>query len=96
MTFSSPLSLVQEWILTLLFLPLVFLVSGFMFMRQNYYPEVPAEHLGYLDDPAFNATGVNITFTPVTATTRHIMSKVASSSVMTGGFCFLNIGFCHC
>ncbi|KAL9833539.1 ABC-type organic anion transporter ABCA8-like [Geothlypis trichas] len=74
----------QEWILTLLFLPLVFLVSGFMFMRQNYYPEVPAEHLGYLDDPAFNATGVNITFTPVTAATRHIMSKVASSSVMTG------------
>ncbi|XP_064584411.1 ATP-binding cassette sub-family A member 9-like isoform X1 [Zonotrichia leucophrys gambelii] len=74
----------QEWILSLLFLPLVFIVSGFVFMTQSRHPEVPAEHLGYLDDPAFNATGATVTFTPVTATTRHIMSKVASSSVMTG------------
>ncbi|XP_066422009.1 ATP-binding cassette sub-family A member 10-like [Molothrus aeneus] len=74
----------QEWILSLLFLPLLFIVSGFVFMTQTRYPEAPAEHLGYLDDPAFNATGVTVTFTPATATTRHIMSKVASSSVMTG------------
>ncbi|NWZ96371.1 ABCA9 protein, partial [Nesospiza acunhae] len=74
----------QEWILSLLFLPLLFIVSSFVFMTQSRYPEVPAEHLGYLDDPAFNATGVTVTFTPATATTRHIMSKVASSSVMAG------------
>ncbi|NXB13674.1 ABCA6 protein, partial [Rhagologus leucostigma] len=72
----------QEWILSLLFLPLVFIVSSFMVQIQ--YPDVPFSHLGHLDDPAFNATGVTITFTPVTATTRRIMNKVASSSVMTG------------
>ncbi|NXE41976.1 ABCAA protein, partial [Ptilorrhoa leucosticta] len=72
----------QEWILSLLFLPLVFIVSSVMMQIQ--YPDVPYSHLGHLDDPAFNATGVTITFTPVTATTRHIMNKVASSSVMTG------------
>ncbi|NWV95242.1 ABCAA protein, partial [Machaerirhynchus nigripectus] len=72
----------QEWILSLLFLPLVFIVSSFMV--QVRYPDIPYGHLGHLDDPAFNATGVTITFTPVTATTRHIMNKVASSSVMTG------------
>ncbi|XP_068066113.1 ATP-binding cassette sub-family A member 9-like isoform X2 [Anomalospiza imberbis] len=74
----------QEWILSLLFLPLVFIVSSSVFMMQARYPEVPSTHLGYLDDPAFNATGVTVTFTPATATTRHIMSKVASSSVMAG------------
>ncbi|NXT07775.1 ABCA9 protein, partial [Prunella fulvescens] len=74
----------QEWILSLLFLPLVYIVSSSIFMMQVQYPEVPAQHLGYLDDPAFNATGVTITFTPATATTRHIMNKVASSSVMKG------------
>ncbi|NXR43773.1 ABCA9 protein, partial [Hippolais icterina] len=72
----------QEWILSLLFLPMVLLVSTFT--AQTYYPEVPFGHLGRLDDPAFNTTGVTVTFTPVTATTRHIMSKVASSSVMMG------------
>ncbi|NXY58034.1 ABCAA protein, partial [Callaeas wilsoni] len=71
-----------EWILSLLFLPLVFTVSSFMLPIR--YPEVPYSHLGHLDDPAFNATGVTITFTPATATTRHIMNKVASSSVMMG------------
>ncbi|XP_038013248.1 ATP-binding cassette sub-family A member 10-like [Motacilla alba alba] len=74
----------QEWILSLLFLPLMFIVSSSPFMMQTQYAEVPAEHLGYLDDPAFNATGATITFTPATATTRHIMNKVASSAVMTG------------
>ncbi|XP_059720199.1 ATP-binding cassette sub-family A member 9 isoform X3 [Haemorhous mexicanus] len=74
----------QEWILSLLFLPLVFVVSAPPFITQTQYPEAPAEYLGYLDDPAFNATGVTVTFTPATATTRHIMSKVASSFVMAG------------
>lgn len=72
----------QEWILSLLFLPLVFMVSSLML--QSHYPEVPFSALGHLDDPAFNATGVTVTFTPATATTRRIMSRVASSSVMTG------------
>ncbi|KAM4890097.1 ATP-binding cassette sub-family A member 9-like [Sylvia borin] len=72
----------QEWILSLIFLPLVFIASTFM--SQISYPEVPFGYLGHLDDPAFNATGTTVTFTPATATTRHIMSKVASSSVMTG------------
>ncbi|NXI80967.1 ABCA9 protein, partial [Rhipidura dahli] len=72
----------QEWILSLLFLLLVFLVSSLMV--QIHYPPVPYSPLGRLDDPAFNATGVTITFTPATATTRHIMNKVASSSVMSG------------
>ncbi|NXO13889.1 ABCAA protein, partial [Oriolus oriolus] len=72
----------QEWILSLLFLPLVFLVS--LFVAGTHYSDVPYSHLGHLDDPAFNATGVTITFTPVTATTRHIMNQVASSSVMMG------------
>ncbi|NWT78015.1 ABCA9 protein, partial [Lanius ludovicianus] len=72
----------QEWILSLIFLLLVFISSSFMVLI--HYPEVPYSHLGHLDDPAFNATGVTLMFTPVTATTRHIMNKVASSSVMTG------------
>ncbi|NXJ18899.1 ABCA6 protein, partial [Dicrurus megarhynchus] len=72
----------QEWILSLLFLLLVFMTS--LFVVRVHYPEVPYSHLGHLDDPAFNATGVTISFTPVTATTRHIMNKVASSSVMEG------------
>ncbi|XP_031362237.2 ATP-binding cassette sub-family A member 10 [Lonchura striata] len=74
----------QEWILSLLFLPLVFVVSSSPFMMKAQLPEVPSAHLGYLDDPAFNASGVTVAFTPATATTRHIMNKVASSSLMTG------------
>ncbi|NXM13574.1 ABCA9 protein, partial [Ploceus nigricollis] len=74
----------QEWILSLLLLLLVFFMSSPPFMMPAEFSEVPPEHLGFLDDPAFNATGVTVTFTPATATTRHIMNKVASSSVMTG------------
>ncbi|NWI46540.1 ABCA9 protein, partial [Picathartes gymnocephalus] len=72
----------QEWILSLFFLPMVFFTTSFLL--QSHYPEVPYSHLGRLDDPAFNSTGVTVTFTPATATTRHIMNKVASSSLMTG------------
>ncbi|KFQ44762.1 ATP-binding cassette sub-family A member 9, partial [Nestor notabilis] len=51
-----------------------------------HYPrqEIPYKFLGQLDDAAFNATQVTLAYTPVTATTRHIMSKVASDSAMTG------------
>ncbi|NWR32825.1 ABCAA protein, partial [Tachuris rubrigastra] len=72
----------QEWMLSLLFLPMLFIMSYFMMNIQ--YPEVPFSHLGHLDDPAYNATGVTVAFTPTTATTRQIMNKVASSSVMSG------------
>ncbi|NWW43952.1 ABCAA protein, partial [Pedionomus torquatus] len=72
----------QEWMLSLLFLPLMFIVC--MFMMSIRYPKVPYTSLGQLDDPTFNATGVTVAFTPATATTRHIMNKVALSSVMTG------------
>ncbi|XP_004946289.2 ATP-binding cassette sub-family A member 10 [Gallus gallus] len=72
----------QEWMLSLLFLPLMFIVGHFMMYMP--YPEVPHKHLGQLDDPAYNATGVTIAFTPITAATRQIMNTVASKSVMTG------------
>uniref|UniRef100_A0A8C8BFN4 ABC transporter domain-containing protein n=1 Tax=Otus sunia TaxID=257818 RepID=A0A8C8BFN4_9STRI len=72
----------QEWMLSLLFLPLTFIVSTFMMNIR--YPEVPYSYLGQLDDPAYNATGVTIAFTPITVTTRQIMNKVALNSVMTG------------
>uniref|UniRef100_A0A8C3L714 ABC transporter domain-containing protein n=1 Tax=Chrysolophus pictus TaxID=9089 RepID=A0A8C3L714_CHRPC len=78
----------QEWMLSLLFLPLMFIVSSFM--MHTPYPEVPHSQLGQLDDPAYNATGVTIAFTPVTAATRHIMNTVASKSVMTGMIYLLN------
>ncbi|NXG05075.1 ABCA9 protein, partial [Sakesphorus luctuosus] len=72
----------QEWMLSLLFLPVLFIVSAFTWSSR--YPEVPLSQLGRLDDPAYNATGVTVAFTPATATTRHIMKKVALSSVMKG------------
>ncbi|NXL66390.1 ABCAA protein, partial [Chordeiles acutipennis] len=72
----------QEWMLSLLFLPLIFMVS--VFIMNTRYPEVPFSYLGQLDDPAYNATGVTIAFTPVTVTTRQIMNKVALNSIMTG------------
>ncbi|NXR03840.1 ABCAA protein, partial [Sagittarius serpentarius] len=72
----------QEWMLSLLFLPLTFIVCTFMMSIR--YPEVPYRYLGQLDDPAYDATGVTIAFTPTTVTTRQIMNKVASNSVMIG------------
>ncbi|NXW57287.1 ABCAA protein, partial [Eurystomus gularis] len=72
----------QEWMLSLLFLPLMFIVC--MFMMNMRYPEMPSSNLGQLDDPAYNASGDIIAFTPVTVTTRKIMNKVASSSLMKG------------
>ncbi|NXE27421.1 ABCAA protein, partial [Ardeotis kori] len=72
----------REWVLSLLFLPLMLFVC--MSTMSFRYPEVSYGYLGQLDDPAYNATGVTIAFTPITATTRQIMNKVALNSVMTG------------
>ncbi|KFO12545.1 ATP-binding cassette sub-family A member 10, partial [Balearica regulorum gibbericeps] len=72
----------QEWMLSLLFLPLMFIVCTFMMNIR--YPEVPYSYLGQLDDPAYDATGVTIAFTPITVTTRQIMNQVALNSIMTG------------
>uniref|UniRef100_A0A674KDI6 ABC transporter domain-containing protein n=1 Tax=Terrapene triunguis TaxID=2587831 RepID=A0A674KDI6_9SAUR len=70
----------QEWILSLLFLFLVYVVSMFTLNYPN--PEVPLAFLGRLDDPAYNATGITVAYTPMTGSTRQIMNKVASDSVM--------------
>ncbi|XP_009805247.2 ATP-binding cassette sub-family A member 10 [Gavia stellata] len=72
----------QEWMLSLLFLLLMFIVCNFM--MNIPYPEVPYSYLGQLDDPAYDATGVTIAFTPITVTTSQIMNKVALNSVMMG------------
>nr|XP_009677309.1 PREDICTED: ATP-binding cassette sub-family A member 10-like [Struthio camelus australis] len=72
----------QEWFTSLLFVFVIYTSSKLMF----HYPrqEIPYDFLGHLDDPAFNATGVTLAYTPVTSTTRQIMNKVASDSVMMG------------
>ncbi|XP_005237571.3 ATP-binding cassette sub-family A member 10-like isoform X1 [Falco peregrinus] len=72
----------EEWMLSLLFLPLMFIMS--VFIVNIRYPEVPYSHLGQLDDPAYDSAGVTIAFTPITVTTRQIMNKVALNSVMMG------------
>ncbi|XP_040437991.1 ATP-binding cassette sub-family A member 10-like isoform X3 [Falco naumanni] len=72
----------EEWMLSLLFLPLMFIMS--VFIVNIRYPEVPYSHLGQLDDPAYDSTGVTIAFTPITVTTRQIMNKVTLNSVMMG------------
>ncbi|KFQ31780.1 ATP-binding cassette sub-family A member 9, partial [Merops nubicus] len=71
-----------EWI-TSLFLLLIIHISSSVI---SHYPrnEIPYEFLGQLDDPAFNATGLTLAYTPVTQSTRQLMSKVASDSVITG------------
>ncbi|KFP21965.1 ATP-binding cassette sub-family A member 9, partial [Egretta garzetta] len=72
----------SEWITSVVCLLIIQTSSSMIFhhMRQ----EIPYGFLGRLDDPAFNATGVTLAYTPVTNTTRRIMRKVASDSVMTG------------
>ncbi|XP_025052017.1 ATP-binding cassette sub-family A member 10 [Alligator sinensis] len=72
----------QEWILSLLFLPVVYLVA--LHCSFPSIDEIPHTFLGRLDDPAFNATEVTVAYTPVTNTTRQIMNKVAFDSVMKG------------
>ncbi|XP_009677361.2 ATP-binding cassette sub-family A member 10-like isoform X1 [Struthio camelus] len=72
----------QEWTLSLLFLPLIFIVG--IFIINIRHPEVPYTYLGQLDDPVYNATGITVAYTPITVTTRQIMNKVALDSVMIG------------
>ncbi|KAM9281767.1 ATP-binding cassette sub-family A member 9-like [Morus bassanus] len=72
----------QEWITLVVFLLIIQMSSSMIFHSPRQ--EIPYEFLGRLDDPAFNATGVTLAYTPVTNTTRRIMSKVASNSAMMG------------
>uniref|UniRef100_A0A8C3N8J6 Uncharacterized protein n=1 Tax=Geospiza parvula TaxID=87175 RepID=A0A8C3N8J6_GEOPR len=75
----SPL---QEWVASLVFLYILRDSAGLIM----YYPsqEFPYKALGRLDEPAFNASGVTLMFTPATNSTRSIMAKVASSSSLRG------------
>ncbi|XP_053939049.1 ATP-binding cassette sub-family A member 10 isoform X2 [Cuculus canorus] len=72
----------QEWITSGFFVLLIFISSRIIYS----YPrqDIPYAFLGRLDDPAFNATGFTVLYTPVTNTTRQIMSKVSLNSTMTG------------
>ncbi|XP_019147857.3 ATP-binding cassette sub-family A member 9-like isoform X2 [Corvus cornix cornix] len=72
----------QEWVASLVFLYILRDSAGLIM----YYPtqEFPYKFLGRLDEPAFNATGVTLMYTPATNTTRRIMAKVASSSALRG------------
>ncbi|XP_009696182.1 PREDICTED: ATP-binding cassette sub-family A member 9-like [Cariama cristata] len=72
----------QEWITWVVFLLIIQTSSSMIF--HHPWREIPYNFLGRLDDPAFNATGVTLAYTPVTNATRQIMSKVASDSAMTG------------
>ncbi|XP_014738256.1 PREDICTED: ATP-binding cassette sub-family A member 9-like isoform X1 [Sturnus vulgaris] len=72
----------QEWVASLLFLYILRDSAGLIV---NYpTQEFPYKFLGSLDDPAFNASGVTLMYTPATNTTRRIMAKVASSSPLRG------------
>ncbi|NWZ15711.1 ABCAA protein, partial [Agelaius phoeniceus] len=72
----------QEWVASLVFLYILRDSAGLIM----YYPtqEFPYKALGRLDEPAFNASGVTLMFTPATSSTRRIMAKAASSSSLRG------------
>ncbi|XP_014807760.1 PREDICTED: ATP-binding cassette sub-family A member 9-like isoform X2 [Calidris pugnax] len=72
----------QEWITSVILLLIIQASSNMVFHHPRQ--EVPYVSLGRLDDPAFNATGVTLAYTPVTNTTRQIMSHVAADSALTG------------
>ncbi|XP_051490812.1 ATP-binding cassette sub-family A member 10-like [Apus apus] len=72
----------QEWITSGVFLLVIQISSLGLF--DDLHQEIPYSFLGWLDDPAFNASGVTLAYTPVTNTTRRIMTKVASASVLRG------------
>lgn len=72
----------QEWVASLLF---IYILRDSASLIVYYSPqELPYKFLGRLDDPAFNATGVTLMYTPATNTTRKIMAKVATSSALRG------------
>ncbi|KAM6297511.1 ATP-binding cassette sub-family A member 9-like [Aegotheles albertisi] len=72
----------QEWITSVVFLLAIEMSSVMIY----HFPhqEIPYSFLGRLDDPAFNTVETTLMYTPVTSTTRQIMSKVASDSVIRG------------
>ncbi|XP_042688743.1 ATP-binding cassette sub-family A member 9-like [Centrocercus urophasianus] len=72
----------QEWI-TIAILLLIIQVSSsviYNFKRQ----EIPYKFLGRLDDPTFRVKEATLIYTPATSTTRKIMERVASDSVLKG------------
>uniref|UniRef100_A0A8D0L8Z4 ABC transporter domain-containing protein n=1 Tax=Sphenodon punctatus TaxID=8508 RepID=A0A8D0L8Z4_SPHPU len=72
----------QEWFLSLIFLLALFILATFLNIGAPQ--DIPFGYLGRLDDPAYNATGATVAYSPVTNTTRQIMEKVASNSIMRG------------
>uniref|UniRef100_A0A7M4FND9 ATP-binding cassette sub-family A member 10-like n=1 Tax=Crocodylus porosus TaxID=8502 RepID=A0A7M4FND9_CROPO len=76
----------QEWILSLLFLSLVYIIS--LYSHYFFRRDVPYAFLGQLNGSTSDVS--LIAYTPVTSTTKEIMNKVASKSVMMG-ICFKTI-----
>ncbi|XP_017667568.1 PREDICTED: ATP-binding cassette sub-family A member 9-like [Lepidothrix coronata] len=72
----------QEWVTSAVFLFILREMADMIWEQPRI--EFPYKFLGQLDDPAFNATGVTLMYTPVTNTTRRIMGRVASDSVLRG------------
>ncbi|XP_019397887.1 PREDICTED: ATP-binding cassette sub-family A member 10-like [Crocodylus porosus] len=70
----------QEWILSLLFLSLVYIIS--LYSHYFFRRDVPYAFLGQLNGSTSDVS--LIAYTPVTSTTKEIMNKVASKSVMMG------------
>ncbi|RLV94598.1 hypothetical protein DV515_00013079 [Chloebia gouldiae] len=75
-------NILLEWVASLLFLYILRDAAGLIVSYPSQ--EFPYRPLGRLDDPAFNASGVTLMFTPASSTTRTIMAKVASSSSLRG------------
>lgn len=72
----------QEWI-TIAILLLLIQISSITIYHYEWQ-EIPYKFLGRLDDPAFSVRGVKLIYTPATSTTRRIMGRVASGSVLKG------------
>ncbi|XP_054134680.1 ATP-binding cassette sub-family A member 9-like [Melozone crissalis] len=72
----------QEWVASLVLLYILRDSAGLIMYYSTQ--EFPYRVLGRLDEPAFNASGVTLMFTPATNSTRGVMAKVASSSALRG------------
>ncbi|XP_065591471.1 ATP-binding cassette sub-family A member 9-like [Cyrtonyx montezumae] len=72
----------QEWITSAILLLILEVSSAAIYHDQ--LQEIPYMFLGRLDDPVFNATGATLAYTPATSSTRGIMRRVASDSVLAG------------
>ncbi|XP_062976120.1 ABC-type organic anion transporter ABCA8-like isoform X2 [Elgaria multicarinata webbii] len=72
----------QEWSSSL-----ILIFSMVIILYITYHSpahEIPQAHLGQLDDPPFNVTGVKIVYTPDTKMAREIMEKIETISVLKG------------